>query len=115
MPEEDQGYLLVNALLPDAASLERTDAVMKKAEAVLKANEHVDGYNAISGFSLLSNTSASYTGFYFLHLEPWEERKSEELSATALMRSLNQKLSKEIPETMAFAFGPPAIPVWARR
>src|SRR5262249_44347662 len=39
VPEEDQGYLLVNALLPDAASLERTDAVMKKAEAVLKSNE----------------------------------------------------------------------------
>src|SRR4249920_2460051 len=37
VPEEDQGYILVNTLLPDAASLERTDAVMKKAEAVIKA------------------------------------------------------------------------------
>ncbi len=35
VPEEDQGYILVNAQLPDAASLERTDAVMKKAEAIL--------------------------------------------------------------------------------
>src|SRR6187200_1159396 len=35
VPEEDQGYLVVNVLLPDAASLERTDAVMRKAEAVL--------------------------------------------------------------------------------
>src|SRR5580765_5715 len=53
VPEEDQGFLLVNTLLPDAASLERTDAVMKKAEAILKHSEAVDGYNAISGFSLL--------------------------------------------------------------
>jgi HAE1 family hydrophobic/amphiphilic exporter-1 len=49
VPEEDQGYLLVNAMLPDAASLERTDAVMKKAEAVLEANEAVDGFNTITG------------------------------------------------------------------
>src|SRR6478752_5348993 len=48
------GFVLVNALLPDAASLERTDAVMKKAEAVLKSNEAVEGYNTISGFSLVT-------------------------------------------------------------
>ena len=42
VPEEDQGYLLVNALLPDAASLERTDAVMKKVEAILGENEAVE-------------------------------------------------------------------------
>src|SRR5262249_21710393 len=46
VPEEDQGFLLVNTLLPDASSLERTDAVMKKAEAVLKKTEAVEGYNA---------------------------------------------------------------------
>ena len=44
VPEEDQGYMLVNALLPDAASLERTDAVMRKAEAILEKNEAVEGY-----------------------------------------------------------------------
>ena len=48
VPEEDQGYMLVNALLPDAASLERTDAVMKKAEAVLEKNEAVEGFNTIT-------------------------------------------------------------------
>ena len=53
VPEEDQGFIMVNAQLPDAASLERTDAVMRKAEAVLKANEAVEGYNTITGFSLL--------------------------------------------------------------
>ena len=53
VPEEDQGYLLVNVLLPDAASLERTDAVMKRVEGILEKNEAIEGFNTISGFSLL--------------------------------------------------------------
>ncbi len=54
VPEEDQGYIMVNAQLPDAASLERTDAVMKKAEAILEKNEAIEGFNTISGYSLLT-------------------------------------------------------------
>ena len=54
VPEEDQGYIMVNAQLPDAASLERTDAVMKKAEAILAKNEAIEGFNTISGYSLLT-------------------------------------------------------------
>ena len=52
IPEEDQGYLLAQVNLPDASSLERTDRVMKKAEAIIKANEAVEGYNTVTGFSL---------------------------------------------------------------
>src|SRR5262252_1735799 len=54
VPEEDQGFLLVNTLLPDAASLERTDAVMKKVEGILEKNEAIEGFNTITGFSLLT-------------------------------------------------------------
>ena len=54
VPEEDQGYIMVNAQLPDAASLERTDAVMKKAEAILAKNEAIEGFNTITGYSLLT-------------------------------------------------------------
>src|SRR5499427_5017022 len=81
VPEEDQGFLLVNTLLPDAASLERTDAVMKKAEAVLKKNEAVDGYNTITGFSLLTGAYSSNMGFFFVQLKPWEERGREHTAA----------------------------------
>src|SRR6186713_591895 len=70
VPEEDQGYILVNALLPDGASLERTDAVMKKAEAVLAANHSISGYNTISGFSLLTGAYSSNIGFFFVALKP---------------------------------------------
>jgi hydrophobic/amphiphilic exporter-1 (mainly G- bacteria), HAE1 family len=110
IPEEDQGYAFLQIQLPDAASLQRTDAVMRKIDEMLAHTHGVQSFSGISGFSLLSNTSASYTGFYFLQLEPWEERKSEELSANGLMQSLNKRLRTEIPEAIAFAFGPPAIP-----
>ncbi len=110
IPEEDQGYAFVQLQLPDAASLQRTDAVMRKMDEILAHTHGIQGYDAIAGFSLLSNTSASYTGFYFLQLDPWEERHSDELSAAGLMRALNLKMAKEIPEAIGFAFGPPAIP-----
>jgi HAE1 family hydrophobic/amphiphilic exporter-1 len=110
IPEEDQGYAFLQIQLPDAASLQRTDAVMRKIDDMLGHLHGVKSFSGISGFSLLSNTSASYTGFYFLQLEPWEERKTEELSANGLMQTLNKKLRAEIPEAIAFAFGPPAIP-----
>jgi HAE1 family hydrophobic/amphiphilic exporter-1 len=110
IPEEDQGYAFLQIQLPDAASLQRTDAVMRKIDDMLEHTHGVQSFSGISGFSLLSNTSASYTGFYFLQLEPWEERRTPELSAEGLMRSLNQKMRTEIPEAIAFAFGPPAIP-----
>src|SRR6186713_1954495 len=78
VPEEDQGYILVNAQLPDSASLERTDAVMRKAEAILEKNEAVSGYNTISGFSLLTGAYSSNIGFFFVALKPWEERHAAE-------------------------------------
>jgi HAE1 family hydrophobic/amphiphilic exporter-1 len=110
IPEEDQGYAFLQIQLPDAASLQRTDAVMRKIDDMLAHTHGVQSFSGISGFSLLSNTSASYNGFYFLQLEPWEERKGEALSASGLMQSLNKKLRMEIPEAIGFAFGPPAIP-----
>ncbi len=110
IPEEDQGYAFLQIQLPDAASLQRTDAVMRKIDDMLAHTHGVQSFSGISGFSLLSSTSASYTGFYFLQLEPWDERVTPELSANGLMQSLNQRMRKEIPEAIAFAFGPPAIP-----
>src|SRR6187399_2796377 len=110
VPEEDQGYLLVNALLPDAASLERTDAVMKKAEAVLAANPAVEGYNTITGFSLLTGAYSSNIGFFFVALKPWHDRHSAEEQAPGVIAALNRAFASQIPEAAVVAFGPPAIP-----
>jgi hydrophobic/amphiphilic exporter-1 (mainly G- bacteria), HAE1 family len=110
VPEEDQGYLLVNALLPDAASLERTDVVMRKAEAVLAANHAIEGFNTITGFSLLTGAYSSNIGFFFVSLKPWEERHSEEEHANGVIAALNREFARQIPEGVVVAFGPPAIP-----
>lgn len=74
LPEEDYGYLFLNVQLPPAASLERTDAVSKKVEAIIAKTEGVQDYNTIGGFSLLNRVSASYNGFFFVALKPWHER-----------------------------------------
>ena len=110
IPEEDQGYAFIQIQLPDAASLQRTDAVMRRLDDMLAHTHGVQSFSGISGFSLLSNTSASYSGFYFLQLDPWDERLTPELSADGLMKALNQRMRNQIPEAIAFAFGPPAIP-----
>jgi len=108
LPEEDQGYFYMNVQLPTAASLQRTDEVAKKIEAILKETPGVQTYNTIVGFSLLSLANASYNAFYFVTLKPWHERGSG-LTAAEIIQRLNHRLA-ELPDAQAFAFSPPAIP-----
>jgi HAE1 family hydrophobic/amphiphilic exporter-1 len=110
VPEEDQGYLLVNTLLPDAASLERTDAVMRKVEKILEEHDAIEGFNTISGFSLVTGAYSSNMGFFFVQLKPWEERHSPELVSFGVINALNREFARQIPEAGVVAFGPPAIP-----
>src|SRR5918994_317969 len=60
LPAEDYGYAFLNVQLPQGASLERTDEVLKKIEGILAKTEGVEYYATIGGFSLLTNTSSSY-------------------------------------------------------
>jgi len=110
LPEEDYGYLFLNVQLPPAASLERTDEVSRKIEAIIAKTEGVQDYNTIGGFSLLNRVSASYNGFFFVALKPWHERGAARLQARAILDTLNGRFAKEIPEAVAFAFMPPSIP-----
>jgi hydrophobic/amphiphilic exporter-1 (mainly G- bacteria), HAE1 family len=110
IPEEDQGYLLMNVQLPDAASLQRTDEVTRKIEKLLADTKGVRYTTTINGFSLLTRTSASYTAFFFVSLQPWDERKAPGLSAPEIQTAINRSLRREVPEAIAFAFTPPAIP-----
>jgi HAE1 family hydrophobic/amphiphilic exporter-1 len=70
----------------------------------------VHGVVTINGFSLLTRTSASYTAFFFVALDPWDERRGPGLSSTQILASLNRELHEQVPEAIAFAFAPPAIP-----
>src|SRR5262249_15867126 len=107
VPSEDQGYLFMQLQLPDAASLQRTDVAAREVEKVLAETEGVQSYTTIVGFSLLSNISQSYAGFYFVQLAPWAERGAR--TADVIMAELNARLHA-LPNGTAFAFTPPAIP-----
>jgi HAE1 family hydrophobic/amphiphilic exporter-1 len=96
LPEEDQGYFFLNVQLPTAASLQRTDDVAKKIEAILKDTPGVQTYNTVVGFSLLSFVNTTYNAFYFVTLKPWGERGSG-LTADVILRNLNQRLAA-VPE-----------------
>jgi len=110
VPEEDQGYFLVNIQLPDAASLHRSDRVTATIEQILDEMPGIDSVTSIAGYSMLTASFSSNTSFIFVSLKPWAERGSSDLHVNALIDSLNVRLALEIPEAVAFAFGPPAIP-----
>jgi HAE1 family hydrophobic/amphiphilic exporter-1 len=109
LPDEDQGYALVGVQLPDGASLQRTKDVYAKINAILDRQPGIRTYNGIGGYSLFTRTAASNTGTGFIGLQPWEERKGADLSATAIVASLNAQFSR-IPEARIFAVSPPSIP-----
>jgi HAE1 family hydrophobic/amphiphilic exporter-1 len=108
--EEDQGYLILNVQLPDAASFQRTTEVTRRIEDLLAKTEGVQYATTINGFSLLTRTSASYTAFFFVTLKPWDERHGDALSIKGLLATVNRTLRAQVPEAVAFAFAPPAIP-----
>jgi len=110
VPEEDQGYFLVNIQLPDAASLERTDAVTKQVEAMLVGAPGIDSVTAIAGYSLLTSSLSPNNAFLFVSLKHWGERSSAELHVNNIIQRANQQFAMGIPQAIAFAFGPPAIP-----
>ncbi len=110
VPQEDAAYMLINVQLPDASSLQRTDAVAKKVEKILSETKGVQYYNTIVGFSLLSSVSSSYSATFFSQLEEWDLRHGEGLSATEIVQKLNGRFRAEIPEATVFAFQPPPIP-----
>src|SRR4029077_8665236 len=77
---------------------------------ILGRTDGVQGYNTIGGFSLLTRTSATYQGFFFVSFKPWEERPEQQLGARAIVDRLNGALAAQVPEAVAFAFMPPSIP-----
>ncbi len=109
VPEEDQGYAYVQAQLPFAASLDRTDQVAKRIENVLSNTPGVKYYTTVEGFSLLSQVQATYNVFFFVTLKPWHERKKADEQFGAIRTYMNRELGK-IPEATVFAFPPPSIP-----
>src|SRR4029077_18682367 len=89
LPTEDQGYFFINVQLPDASSLQRTDAVCQKIEKILGETKGVKYVTSVAGYSLLAGASAPYTDFYFVSLAAWDERKGKEMEVGPIMQRLN--------------------------
>ncbi len=107
MPEEDMGYLMINIQLPDAASLQRSDVVVRKIEKILSKYPEIQHVTAATGFSALSGSMSSNAGFIFVSLRDWSQRRD---TALQLVARLNAEFRSSVVEAQVFAFGPPAIP-----
>jgi HAE1 family hydrophobic/amphiphilic exporter-1 len=110
VPEEDQGYILANVQLPEAASLERTSRAAQQVEQIILNTPGVDSVTTVNGFSLITQSYASNTSFFFIWLKPWHDRPGLMNSSFGILRRLIGQLAREFTEGMAIAFGPPAIP-----
>jgi HAE1 family hydrophobic/amphiphilic exporter-1 len=108
LPTEDQGYLLVNVQLPDAASLERTGEVLARIDDILKETPGVQDWVSLGGFSMIDGTNASNAATVFVVMAPWAERSDPSLSQESILANLQRQLFA-IQEAIAFAFPPPAI------
>jgi HAE1 family hydrophobic/amphiphilic exporter-1 len=109
LPGEDQGYLFMHLQLPNAASLERTESAAAKVEQILFHTPGVKYTTRVAGFSLLSFVNTSYTGFFFVTLDDWKDRRSRATQYQEIVQHVNRELSK-LPDGFALSFPPPAIP-----
>jgi hydrophobic/amphiphilic exporter-1 (mainly G- bacteria), HAE1 family len=109
IPDEDKGYMFVAVQLPEGASLQRTDTVLKQIESIVGSTEGVRSSVAIAGMNILNSLNFPNSALMFVGLKPWEERKAPELHASALAREWTKKFAA-IPGAKAFAFGPPPLP-----
>jgi hydrophobic/amphiphilic exporter-1 (mainly G- bacteria), HAE1 family len=109
LPTEDQGYLIANVQLPDAASQERTDAVLKRIDGILEKTAGVQDWVSLGGFSVIDGTNASNAGTIFITMTPWDERGDPSLRQEAIGGAIQAQLF-QIQEAIAFVFTPPAIP-----
>ena len=109
LPDEDQGYFYINLQLPKAASLQRTDEVCRKIESLVSHTPGVAYVTTTIGSSLLSGVQSTYSAFLFVTLDPWKDRSPRNQQYQEIKAAVNRELAK-LPEAIAFAFSPPAIP-----
>ncbi|MEO3677483.1 multidrug efflux RND transporter permease subunit [Rheinheimera sp. FR7-31] len=108
VPGQDKQYLVAFAQLPDASSLDRTDAVVKRMSAI--ALEHPGVANAIAfpGLSINGFTNSPNSAVLFVGLDSFEARDSAALSANAIAGALNQKFAS-IEDAFIAIFPPPPV------
>jgi hydrophobic/amphiphilic exporter-1 (mainly G- bacteria), HAE1 family len=109
IPDEDKGYLFIAVELPEGASLQRSDAVLKQVEAIVGSTHGVRSALGLAGFNIMNTLNFPNSAMMFVGLEDWEERKDPGLKASEIAREWNKKFYA-IPGARVFAFGPPPLP-----
>ncbi|WP_343649856.1 multidrug efflux RND transporter permease subunit [Herbaspirillum sp.] len=108
VPGQDKQYLVAFAQLPNGASIDRSEEVMRKMSDIMLKEPGVASAIAFPGLSINGFTNSSSAGIVFVGLKPFEERKSKELSGNAIAASLNKKFGG-IKEAFTAVFPPPPV------
>ena len=109
IPTQDQGYLIGNVQMPDASSIERTDAVMTQLANLAFKTKGIKDAFAVSGFSILTRANSSAAGLLFMHLTPFAERAGKaDMTADAVAKRLRQQFS-QVEGGQAVVLMPPAV------
>jgi multidrug efflux pump len=109
VPTQDKEYLVAFAQLPDAATLDRTEAVIRRMTEIALTHPGVANSVAFPGLSINGFVNAPNAGIAFVVLKPAEERKTEELSAGGIVQALNGQFFGEIQEAIVAIFPPPPV------
>ncbi len=107
LPAEDDGLLIINAQLPDGASLGRTKAIVGRVSEILKSTKGVSRFNIMAGWSQIDGTAPNVAGG-FVNLDPWDSRLKEGRTKDAIMAELSRKF-RDIQEAIVFCYSRPAI------
>ena len=108
LPVEDQGYFIVSAQLPDAASQERTRKVLNRLVQTLSSTPGIENVNAIGGRNVFEGTVTPNAAAIYVTFKDWNQRSAAE-SQAAILGRLNHEFSRDFPEAIVVAFPPPAI------
>jgi hydrophobe/amphiphile efflux-1 (HAE1) family protein len=108
VPSQDKRFLVAIAQLPDAASLDRTEAVIRRMTDIALKQPGVEHAVEFPGLSISSFGPKPNAGIIFFGLKPFDERKSKDLKSGAILAALNQKFST-IQEGFTAVFPPPAV------
>ncbi len=107
LPNEDQGYLIVNVQLPPGATANRTEAAVKQVEDFMLAQPEVQNTVGVIGFSF--SGQGQNAALVFVPLKPWEERVGPQHSASALAgRAFGAMMA--VRDAFIFPLSPPPIP-----
>ncbi len=108
VPPQDKQYLVSFAQLPDAASLDRSEAVIRRMSDIALKQPGVENAVAFPGLSINGFTNSTNSGIVFVTLKPFEERRDASMSAAAITAALQQKYAA-IQEAYIAIFPPPPV------